>query len=379
MKSLLGFLLLVSSSIYAEESFKSEVIYSKLNAPWAVAQGPDNTFYITEKTGKIVKIKNGRKVGELFGIPSDLLVFGQGGLMDIIFDPDYAKNKKVYLTYTTKKNVVPRNGANTRVSSFILENNKLTNEKILVQGGYGTDGAHFGSRIAFDKKGLMYVTFGERHNKEKAQDLSYLNGKVIRIDRDGRIPKDNPFVNNDKARPEVFTYGHRNPQGISIHPEYDVAVISEHGPTHYDANINGRSYGNADEINWLRSGANYGWPILFGDPKIIDWSKEMVSFLEKSKALMPIIEFSKPDGIAPSGVIFYSKDNFAKWKNQFFVACLRGYIVRIKMDENGQLVKSEKMLTDKYPRLRDLEQGNDGNIYIISDTGDFIKLSPKSN
>lgn len=381
MKNLLIVLLLASvvispDTVIASHEYKVSTYSSGLEYPWGLSFSPSGDIYVTEQDGSIAVIKNGTRIGNVGNIPSDIATVGQGGLMDIVFDPQFINNNFIYLSYTTRENAKPSNGINTRVSRFELVNNSLSNEKVLVQGGYGTDGAHFGCRLAFDSKGYLYATFGERHNKEKAQSLEYLNGKVIRIHSDGSIPTDNPYVDVAGARSEIFTLGHRNPQGLDIHPVFDTPAVSEHGPTGYDASIRGESVGKADEVNWLVKGGNYGWPVLFGDPKMLNWTEQMWDFSTKVSAILPVREFTVPDGIAPAGASFYTGKKFINWENDFFVAALRGYIVRLKIDASGKLVEEEKIDSDLFNRMRDVTTGPDGLIYAISGNGTILRIEP---
>ena len=382
MKILVITLIYLSFNIHAQtfrgtHNYEAKVYYSGLKRPWAIEVGPENDLFITQKGGSLLVIREGKVLQNITGIPKSLEVIGQGGLLDITFHPNFSGNQFVYLSYTTRENARPRNGINTRISRFKLINGKLSEEKILIQGGFGNDGAHFGCRLVFGLDKKLYATFGERHNKDKAQDPAFLNGKVIRINDDGSIPQDNPFVGIDGAREEIFTLGHRNPQGIDIHPIYGTPVISEHGPSGYDATLPGLGgVGKADEVNWLLSGRNYGWPTIFGTPEILPWTQEMLDFVKEKRVVMPIKEFTIPDGIAPSGASFYQGDKFPKWKNDFFVTALRGYIIRLKIDSEGKLLEEEKILPTGFGRLRDITTGEDGNLYVISDQGMIVQIMP---
>jgi aldose sugar dehydrogenase len=202
-----------------------------------------------------------------------------------------------------------------------------------------------------------------------------LNGKVIRIHSDGSIPRDNPFLNTPGALPEIFSMGHRNPQGLDIHPLTGNPVVSEHGPTGYDANLPGHGpVGKADEVNWLVSGGNYGWPLIFGDPRVLPWTREMSNLVSSGKMLMPLKEFSVPDGIAPSGSSFYKGNMFPKWKNDFFVTALRGYLVRLKMNSSGMLLEEEKIVPSGFGRFRDVASGKQGELWAITDSGELVRI-----
>ncbi len=357
--------------------YQANEILSNLSSPWGLAFSPSKLLFVTEKTGAIKVFKDGIFQYNLAGLPRDIATVGQGGLLDIVFHPEFQKKPYLYLSYTTKTRANPHDGINTRVSRFTLSNEKtLTSEKILVQGGFGTDGAHFGSRLAFDSKGYLFITIGERHHKEKAQELSYLNGKILRLHDDGRIPDDNPFVGTPHARGEIFSLGHRNPQGLDIHPLSNTPFVSEHGPSGYDAYLPGLgSVGKADEVNAIFSGKNYGWPILFGSPKILPWTNRMINFARNPNIQAPLVEFTKPDGIAPSGSAFYTGKSFPSWENDLFVTALRGYILRLKITKDGQLIESEKIIPNGFYRLRDVTTGPNGSLFAIAANG-IIEIKP---
>lgn len=359
--------------------FKVQVIDDSFDAPWAVVTGPDGRLFITDKTGKIFVFKNDKKVAEVTGIPKSLAIVGQGGLLDIAFHPQFEENNFVYLSYSTAENAIPSNGFNTRVSRFVLKNYRLSSEKVLVQGGFGTDGAHFGCRLTFGKDGKLYATFGERHHKEKAQELEYLNGKTVRINDDGSIPKDNPFFDVEGARKEIYSLGHRNAQGMDMHPLTGDLYISEHGPSGYDASLpKVGPVGKADEVNRIEKAGNYGWPKIFGTPDVLPWTEAMKNYVEENAIIMPYREYTVPDGIAPSGVAFYTGDKFPNWKNSLMVTALRGYIVRISMDNKGQFISEEKLEHDNFSRARDVVTGADGSLYLITGVGELLKIIPQN-
>ncbi len=362
----------------ASAPYESQVVLSGLRNPWAVVPGPNADLYVLELGGAIHVVRNGQIAASLSGLPSSMARAGQGGLMDLAFHPHFATNSFVYLSYVTRQNAVPANGANTRISRFRLVGTQLQDETILLQGGFGTDGAHFGSRLAFGNDGKLYASFGERHHKEKAQELGHLNGKIVRINDDGTIPGDNPFVNTAGALGAIFTLGHRNPQGLAVHPDHGYLVNSEHGPTGYDASIPGHgSVGLADEVNLLRSGGNFGWPLVYGDPQILPWTPEMHRHAREKNLVMPIQEFTEPDGIAPSGIAFYTGQAFPRWSGDLFVSALRGYLVRMKLSRQGELLEQEQLpVLNSWVRVRDVATGADGLIYVVVDSGRLILLRP---
>lgn len=359
------------------ETYKAQVLTESLRSPWAIQQGPEGHLYITEKNGRIIKYNlEGQRLGQLQGLPSSIAVVGQGGLLDMAFHPNFDEKPWVFLTYSTRDQARPRRGINTRLSRFTLNGNRLEDEVVYLQGAKGTDGAHFGSRLAIQKNKYLFTTFGERHNKHLSQDLSTLNGKVTRLLLDGSLPQDNPFIQQEGAQPAIYSLGHRNPQGIDVHPVTQDIFISEHGPSGYDARLPGHGpVGKADEVNLLVPGGNYGWPWIFGDPSHLPWTAEMFHRVEELGLIMPYREYSIPDGIAPSGVAFYKGDQFPSWKNSLFVSALRGYLLRVETNEEGEFIVEEQLIPSGFARVRDVTAANDGNLYFITGGGQLVRIS----
>jgi len=325
------------------------VVRQDLDSPWAVVTSPDGRIWITEQDGKIKIFDASFQLREtLSGLP-DLEAVGQGGLLDLAFHPQFLQNGWIYLAYTVEKN----RGYNTQINRFTYRGGRLQERKIILDGPSGTDSAHFGCRLVFDDAGLLYASFGDRHQKEKAQALDSLHGKTVRLSDNGAIPRDNPFG----ATNPIFTLGHRNPQGLDIHPLSRKLVVSEHGPTGYDAP------GGGDEINVLKSGGNFGWPVVHHR-------------LNREGMEAPLQEYTP--AIAPSGIVFYTGNKIPQWKNDLFVAALRGSaLYRLRIDANSQLIAEEKLLDNKYGRLRDVANAPDGTLLVISDGGKLIQLKPR--
>lgn len=330
---------------------KVTTLADDLDNPWAVVPGPDNNLYITETHGRIKVFSQGELAYSITGLPDDIKEKGQGGLLDIVFHPNFNQNRWIYLSYS----VGGWFEYYTRVTRFTLKNRNLSNPLHIIDGSPGSDGAHFGSRLIFDRKGYLYITLGERHHKEQAQDLSTYYGKVLRLNDDGSVPKDNPFVNQGKSKPEIFTYGHRNPQGMDMHPATGEIYVSEHGPSGYDAP------GGGDEINKLIKGGNYGWPIIHHKQA----RQGMVS---------PLVEYTP--AIAPSGAVFYHGNKFPNWNYDFFYAALRGQaLYRLKI-KNGVAIDQERLLHDRFGRFRDIASAANGLLYAITTNGRLLEIAP---
>jgi glucose/arabinose dehydrogenase len=327
------------------ERFKVETVTSGLESPWAVVALPDGRFFITERPGRLRIVENDELDPRAVpGVPP-VYYEGQGGLLDITFHPGFAQNRWVYLAYTVKS----KKSSMTRVSRFTLTPEGLVDMKVIFPGfPEGHKPKHFGSRIRFGIDGKLYITLGERGEGNRAQDLTDLNGKTLRLNDDGTIPKDNPFLDRKDSRPEIFSYGNRNSQGMAIQPESGAIFQTEHGPSWNDAP------GGGDEINIIVAGGNYGWP----------WVHHRKT---KEGMISPLLEYTP--AIAPAGAMFYTGDVFSSWKGNFFFTNLVGRVlVRIKLDDQKP-VGQQFLLKGEYGRLRDVTQGPDGFIYVItSDT-----------
>jgi glucose/arabinose dehydrogenase len=326
-------------------TFRVEVLAEGLESPWAVVPAPDGRIFITERPGRLRVVEDGRlSAAPVPGVP-EVAYQGQGGLLDMTLHPDHALNRRVYLAYTVKTD----RGLMTRVAHFEETPDGLKNMHVVFQGFPGSDQPkHFGCRIRFGADRRLYITLGERGEGTRAQDLMDLNGKTLRLKDDGTVPADNPFVGRSDARPEIFTYGNRNAQGMAVHPETGWIFQTEHGPSWNDAP------GGGDEVNRIVAGGNYGWPLVH--------HRET-----REGTIAPLAEYTP--AIAPAGCMFYTGAAFPAWKGDFFFANLVGkMLVRLKLD-GAHIVGQEHLLKAAFGRLRDAAQGKDGSIYIItSDT-----------
>ena len=353
------FTLMFATYVQAEEVFKAadvnfkiETIAKKLDHPWGMAFLPDGNILITERTGQLRLVENGKLNSKpVTGLP-DIAVIGQGGLLDITLHPDFKNNHLIFLSYAA----AGAGGYGTEVVRARLEGMKLEEvKKIFTALPKVGGGNHFGSRLLFAPDGKLFVTLGERGEKERAQDLGQHPGSLIRINEDGTIPEDNPFLNIKGARPENYTLGNRNMQGIALQPGTNLIWTHEHGPQ------------GGDELNIMRPGVNYGWPVItYGVNYGI--GTKIGEGTEKDGMAQPVYYWVP--SIAPSGMVFYTGDEFPEWKNNLFVGSLKfGQLVRLEIQE-AKVVKEERLIDGKYGRIRDVRQGPDGTLYLLTDEND---------
>jgi len=338
-------------------NYKTEVVVPDLNIPWGFVFLPDGTFLITEKKGKLLHVKKGVKT-IVEGLP-EVKSLGQGGLLDIELHPDYSNNGWIYITYVSSEG--KGKGGNTALIRAKLSANKLTNVEHLYKASPNSKaGQHFGSRIEFDNDGFLYFSVGDRGDRDvNPQDITRDCGKIYRLNADGSIPENNPFVDTPNAKTAIFSYGHRNPQGMVKHPETGNIWIHEHGPK------------GGDEINILQKGKNYGWPrISYG----VNYSG--TSFAEDTA--LPGMEqplFYWVPSIAPSGMTFITSNIYPDWKGNLLVGSLKfGYLERLIL-KNDKVVKRDKLL-EGMGRVRNVRQGPDGYIYVAIENLGIVKVIP---
>jgi len=337
---------------------------TSLNQPWGLTFLPDKRILVTEKIGRMVILSADGLIvqAEVSGLPL-VEPSGQGGLLDVALDPDFATDPWIYWTYSEPGTGTEDGLAGTAVARGRLEGNALQNLEVIYRQVPKVSGAgHFGSRLAFRDDKTLFVTLGERQLGNPAQDLTTSLGKVIRINRDGTVPADNPMI--DGALPEIWSYGHRNPQGAAIRPGDDVLWITEHGPQ------------GGDELNRISAGGNYGWPLVsygcnYGDP--IGDACRIGGGIHSPNFIEPV-SYWVPTSIAPAGMIFYTGSGFSQWQGNVFIGSLAGTALwRIEL--NGDTVVSrESLFSELGERIRDVEQSPDGWIYLITDSGKLIKL-----
>ncbi|HET8754057.1 MAG TPA: PQQ-dependent sugar dehydrogenase [Salinimicrobium sp.] len=335
-------------------TYGHEVIMPHPDILWGMDFLPDGSMLITEKEGNIIHFINGEKI-PVEGVP-EILVQGQGGLMDIAMDPKYEENGWIYFTYASSEG--EGDGGNTAVMRAKLENNELVNkEKLYKAVPNSTAGQHFGSRIAF-KDGYLFFSVGDRGNREEnPQDITRDGGKIYRLNRDGSIPEDNPFTDVENAKKAIFSYGHRNPQGMTKNPETGEIWVHEHGPQ------------GGDEINIIQKGANYGWPLVtYG----INYNGTSITEETSGPEFEDPIKYWVPS-IAPSGMTFVTSDKYPELKGDLLVGSLKFmYLEHLTVD--GNEVSTRKKLLEGIGRVRDVKQAPDGNIYLSVEGVGIVKL-----
>lgn len=342
-------------------AYTVELVTGGLENPWSLAFLPDGRMLVTERPGRLRYVeKNGRLSAPINGVPS-VFATGQGGLLDVVLSPTFATDQMIYLSYAEAAD--DGKTAGTAVARGRLQGNALLDVKrIYQQQPKLSTGAHFGSRLVFDGKGHLFITQGENNQRLTSQDLTKLQGKLVRINPDGSIPSDNPFVGRDDARSEIFSYGHRNMQGAALNPKSGGLWTSEHGPR------------GGDELNIPQAGKNYGWPIItYGInysglkiPEAIGSAKEGME--------QPIHYWAKSPGL--SGMAFATAKS--AWQGNLFQGALADRdLIRLELDGN-KVGHEERLLGDMGQRIRDVREGPDGAIYVLTDETDgrLLKLTP---
>ena len=321
-------------NVNEKQPYEVEVIAEGLNVPWEMVIAEDGRIFFTERPGQIREIRDGRVVEEpLLSLSAPFISEGEGGLLGLALDPDFQTNHQMYTYHTYEDKGEIKN----RVLRLVMEENRAKIDKVILDGIVG-DTNHNGGRIKFGPDGMLYITAGDRYKPDLAQDQKSMGGKIFRIHPDGSIPDDNPIEGSP-----VYSYGHRNPQGLAWHPETGDLFSSEHGQSAHD------------EINLINAGKNYGWPIIEGD--------------ETKEGMQSPIAQSATETWAPSGMTFVSK---GQWKNQLLVANLRGMqVLKIELDQSGkQVQKMESLFKDEYGRIRNIIEAPDGSLYMMTNNRD---------
>jgi glucose/arabinose dehydrogenase len=316
------------------QSYEYQLVTEGIDIPWGMTWLDKQTILVSDRKGELRVISNGLLLNEkVTGLP-ELRAQGQGGLLDVLVDPNYAQNNLIYFSYSGLEG--EGDGAHTSVMRAKLQDFKLTDQTVIFEAGPNTTkGQHYGSRLAFDKQGYLYISSGDRGERDvNPQRLDRDAGKIHRINSDGSIPKDNPFVGQTNANPSIYSYGHRNPQGMAMHPVTGDIWTHEHGPK------------GGDEINIIQPSANYGWPQWYWVPSI-----------------------------APSGMTFVTSDIYPDWKGKIIVGSLKfAYLVALELE--GDKVLSQEILFPGIGRVRNVMQGADGYIYVATDGAGIFKIVP---
>jgi aldose sugar dehydrogenase len=341
---------------------RAVTLNATLSSPWGMAFLPDGRMLVTQKGGSMVVLSaSGATQGAITGLPA-VSAAGQGGLLDLAIDPDFATDPWVYWTYSEPGAGAEAGLKGTAVARGRLVGTTLQDVAVIYRQIPKVGGdIHFGSRLAFRSDKTLFVTLGERQQASSAQDLSKTLGKVIRINRDGTVPAGNPVLSG--ARPEVWSYGHRNPQGAAIRPGTDELWINEHGPQ------------GGDEINRVLAGLNYGWPNVsygcnYGDPVgnacRIGGGTHAPTYAEP-------VSFWVPVSVAPAGLVFYTGSGFPQWQGHVFMGSLAGAALwRIELSGNVEVAREN--LFGSLGRIRNVEQGPDGWLYLLTDGGKLIQI-----
>lgn len=377
LSSLLGIVLLIASALptsgqsllrSAYHDYHVTTVVEGLERPWSVAFLPGGDMLVTEKPGRLRIVRGGQLLEEpVMGVP-EVLDEGQGGLLDVMPHPNFASNHLLYLTYS--KPFDNGEGATTAIARGVFENDQLKDVEVLFEAESEGRG-HYGSRLAFDENGYLFFSVGDRQAPPRgdleghpAQDLSNHHGTINRIHDDGQIPTDNPFVDQEGVRPEIWSYGHRNPQGLAFHPETGDLWSTEHGPQ------------GGDEVNLIRQGLNYGWPVIgygvnYRSGQAIHEGTHRDGMEQPSHVWVP--------SIGTSGLMIYSGDRFPEWRGNIFAGGLSGQQLA-RLTINGQDVEQEETLHFGMGRIRDVRQGPDGLIYLVLDNRDgdspILRLEP---
>ncbi|MEJ5994313.1 PQQ-dependent sugar dehydrogenase [Pedobacter sp. Du54] len=350
-------------AIKSATPFTATVVNNKLERPWGISVMPDGRFLITQKEGTmVIVLANGTLAKKITGLPK-VDDAGQGGLLDVTLSPDFAKSRLVYWAYSEPQS----KGALLAIAKGKLAANEtaIENQTVIYRATPAHTGKlQYGSRIVFDKKGNLFVSTGERSDKDIRVQAQYLNsslGKILHLTPEGKAVAGGPFAGNANVKPEIFSYGHRNPDGLVIHPQTGELWEAEFGPK------------GGDELNLIKPGKNYGWPILtYGT----EYSGQKVGEGIQQKVGMEQPVYYWNPSISPGSIAFYT-GNIAEWKNNLFVAALGGsHIIRLVIKGN-KVLGEERLLADKNERWRDLVTGNDGALYAITDSGNLFKIAKK--
>jgi len=350
--------IVVIFSFAKEMKFKIETVVADLSIPWGMTFINDNKLLINQKNGKIVLFDLFTKKLTQIKNPPKIFYYSQGGLLDVQTSPDFKKDGWIYFTYSKPF----RDNGVTTLARAKLKGDTLTSwEELLETVSYTNTGAHYGSRITFDDEGYLYFSIGDRGVRANGQDIYTHAGTIVRLHLDGSVPKDNPFVGVD-GLDEIYTYGHRNPQGVFYDKKSKKLFSIEHGPR------------GGDEINLIEKGKNYGWAIISHRKEY--WSHKPVGESTHKEGMEQPIKIYTPS-IAPSSLIVYSGKVFKKWKGNLFSGALaHRHLNRVVLSSSNKVIKEERLLKELDERIRNVIESPDGLIYIATDSGKILRLKP---
>jgi aldose sugar dehydrogenase len=352
-------MLLLSHSLQAAQ-FQLQQIVSGLGVPWGMTFVSDSQILFTERSGKagLLNLKD-NSVRYLSGVPA-VLAEGQAGLLDVKTEPAYQPGGWIYFTYSK---AIQKRGV-TVLGRAHLKGDSLTDwQEILVTQSATNTSRHYGSRIAFDDQGFLYFGVGDRGKRPNGQDLTTHAGSILRIYPDGRVPGDNPFVNKKRAKAEIWSYGHRNPQGLAWDSQHKRLWEIEHGPR------------GGDEINLIEKGKNYGWPVISYGKEY--WGPVAVGESTRKTGMQQPVKYYVPS-IAPGSLLYYDGDAFPEWKGNLFAGALSlQHINRIVLNKQGRAIDEQRLLEDLGERIRALVQSPQGWIYFSTDSGKIFTIKPE--
>jgi glucose/arabinose dehydrogenase len=342
-------------------SFTYEIVTDGLDHPWSLAFLPDGRMLVTERPGRLrlISAEGVLHPDPVGGLPH-IKQHGQGGLLDVALHPDFKNNRLVYFSFAEADG----RAVGTAVARGQLRGHRLEQVEVIFRLlPKSNKKQHFGSRLVFDNSGYLFITLGDRGNRPRAQDLNDHAGSLIRLHDDGRIPADNPFANRAGSQPEIFSYGHRNMQGAALHPVTGKVWIHEHGPQ------------GGDELNIPQAGVNYGWPVITYGTNYVTGTR--IGEGTHKEGMAQPVHYWVPS-IAPSGMTFYTGKHFPQWQGNLFIGSLKfKLLVRLVLD-GEQVVREERLLEDELGRIRDVRQGPDGLLYLLTDDSDglLVRLLP---
>ena len=334
----------IQTASSGETRFRVETVASGLEVPWSIVFAPDGRMIFTERPGRVRVLENGRLRPELLATISDVESAAESGLMGLALHPQFAGNRLLYLSYAYSAGGQQL----VRVVRFRETGSALTERKVIIENIPAAQ-FHAGCRLRFGPDSKLYITTGDATERQLSQRLDSLAGKTLRLNDDGTVPADNPFIGQQNARPEIWSYGHRNAQGLDWQPGTNLMFQTEHGPSGFDGGSGG------DEVNLVERGKNYGWPLIH--------HTETRTGMES-----PLLEYTP--AVAPASGMFYHGSALTQFRGNFFFGCLRGQtIIRVVLD-GRRVMSQERLLSRQYGRIRDVAEGPDGAIYFSTSNQD---------